>query len=227
MANSTMPVFSMQRGRLLSSVLAVEAENGLSRRSGTILAGSGALELGTVLGARLLGAITIAAKAGGNTGNGGLGASALGIEAKVGAYTITCVAAAANGGRFQVVDPDGYRLADATVGVAYAERQIGFTIADGATDYVVGDAFVLTVAAGDNKLVPLAPAAVDGTQRASDILLAPVTVAADADASAQMLTRQALVIESGLIWPAGITDAARAAALSRLARSFVFTTTAA
>jgi phage tail sheath protein FI len=49
----------------------------------------------------------------------------------------------ANGGVFSVVDPDGIALADATVGVAY-DGDIKFTIADGATDFIVGDGFDVT-----------------------------------------------------------------------------------
>jgi hypothetical protein len=52
----------------------------------------------------------------------------------------------ANGGVFSVVDPDGVALANATVGAAYNGAHIKFTIADGATDFVVGDGFNVTVA---------------------------------------------------------------------------------
>lgn len=81
--------------------------------------------------------------AGTNTGNGTIGTLTFGAKAKAGIYTLTCVTAAANGGTFSVVDPDGYRLADAKVGVAYASSHLGFTIADGAADFIVGDSFTI------------------------------------------------------------------------------------
>ncbi len=50
----------------------------------------------------------------------------------------------ANGGVFSVTDPDGVRLANATVGTLY-DGPVRFTIADGATDFAIGDGFNLTV----------------------------------------------------------------------------------
>lgn len=51
----------------------------------------------------------------------------------------------ANGGVFSVVDPDGMALANATVGAPYTGAHVKFTIADGATDYAIGDGFDVTV----------------------------------------------------------------------------------
>jgi len=50
-----------------------------------------------------------------------------------------------NAGVFSVTDPDGVALADATVGVPYGGSHIRFTIADGSTDFAVGDGFDVTV----------------------------------------------------------------------------------
>lgn len=230
MTTSSMPFYSTTRSALLSSVLAVEDINGLSRETGTLLAGSGsdrAMDLGTVIGCRLLGDITIGAKQGGNTGTGALGTASRGAHAKVGTYVVTCIETAANGGRFQVVDPDGYRLSDALVGVAYAGPQVNFTIADGGTDYVVGDGFAVTIAKGDGKWVQLDPEATDGSQLAHGVLTIPATAPDGADVPAQAVTRLATIIEAGLVWPAGISDQAKAAALARLEGKSVFTRTAA
>jgi len=224
MTTSTMTYFTAALEKRLGAVLAGEAPDGISRESATLLAGAGDLILGTVLGARLFGGLTLAAAAT-NTGNGAIASAALGVAAKVGTYTLTCVAAAANGGRFQVVDPDGYRLGDALVGTAYAGA-LSFTVGDGTTDWAVGDVLTLTIAAGDGKLVPLAPGAVDGTARAAAILLQNVSVGTT-DATAQVLVRLATVIETGLIWPDAITDTAKAAALSRLGQAHILTRTSA
>ena len=93
-----------------------------------------------------------AAKAGGNTGNGTIGSiTAAGASVGAGAYRATCYVAASNGGTFVVEDPNGNTIGVAVVGSAFTSDHIGFTIADGATDFVVGDAFVITV-------VPAVPA---------------------------------------------------------------------
>lgn len=90
--------------------------------------------------------VTRAAKFGGNTGTGlmTLASPAYGVGVKAGVYRVRAKTAAANGGVFSVVDPDGLVLDDATVGTAYT-GVVKFTIADGATDFVVGDGFDLTV----------------------------------------------------------------------------------
>lgn len=69
-------------------------------------------------------------------------------------FDITVVAAVpANGGKFSVYDPNGDRLADATVGDAYTGDHIRFTIADSGTDFAIGDGFNVTVTiTGGNAL---------------------------------------------------------------------------
>lgn len=216
-----MPVYGTQQRPSLSKVLAWEFEPAWrrSRKVLTILAGDGAnrsLLLGTVMGVRLFGAATVAAAVG-NTGDGSLSGVTLGDAAKTGTYTVTCVEAAADGGRFQVVDPDGLRLADAQVGAAYDQPQIGFALADGAADFVVGDAFTITVAAGDGKAVALDPTGTDGTQIADCILVEDVTAPDGVDAVAEAIWRDAVFGDRHLIWPDGITADEKAAALARLA----------
>ncbi len=94
-----------------------------------------------------------------------------GAKAQVGdVITVLASAADGNAGTFSVVAPDGRRLADATVAVAYANDEIGFTIADGATDFVVGDTFTVPVTAGSGKYVAADKAAVDGSATAVAVL---------------------------------------------------------
>ena len=94
--------------------------------------------------------VTQSAKFGGNTGTGlmTLAAPAAGVGVQAGTYRFRCKTAAANGGIFSAVGPDGTVLADATVGVAYT-GQVKFTIADGtgtgSADFVVGDGFDVVV----------------------------------------------------------------------------------
>lgn len=63
-------------------------------------------------------------------------------------WTLTCTAAAANGGTFSVVGSVSGAEADATVGVAYDNGLLKFTIGDGATDFIVGDTFSIPVTQG-------------------------------------------------------------------------------
>jgi len=78
------------------------------------------------------------------TGNGTVGTPTVTDNASIGTYTAICVTAQTNAGIFAVYDPKGARLADATVAVAYS-GQIGFTIADGSTDFIVGDTITFPV----------------------------------------------------------------------------------
>lgn len=102
------------------------------------------------LSSALAGTAEVAAKSGGNTGNGVFTIDALTpvlAGAKVGVYTVRCIAAAANGGTFRVEDPDGIVLGDVAVGATFAD-DIKFAIADGSADFVVGDGFDVTVSGG-------------------------------------------------------------------------------
>jgi hypothetical protein len=103
---------------------------------------TGVIDAGVAGGART-GAIVAD---GGNTGDGAPGAVTPGTAAIDGDYLLECVEAQANAGRFKVIDPNGERLDDLTVAVAYSNNHFGLTIADGATDFVVGDKFTITIA---------------------------------------------------------------------------------
>lgn len=134
--------------------------------------GAGTLVRGTVLGAITIGAATSAAKSGGNTGNGTLTLDVTtpkltGVQ--VGVYTVRCTAAASNSGTFRVTAPDGNVLGDVAVAATFS-NQIKFVIADGATDFIVGDGFDITVAAGSGNYIQSVKTAVDGSNVPSAIL---------------------------------------------------------
>lgn len=205
--------------RTLGRVLKGEILRSFTMASLVLLAGSGAersVDVGAVLGQRLLGSATGATVAGG-TGDGAIGSITRGIDCKDGEYWMTCIATAANGGRFQVVDPDGLRLPDALVGVAYVHPQIAFTISDGAADFAVGDQRKITVAAGDMKVVPIDFSAVDGTQYARAIAGKAATAPDGDDVPVLAIDWGALVDAGELLWPAGATTDQKTAALARLA----------
>lgn len=156
-------------------------------------------QAGDVLGLVGTGAATSAAKAGGNTGNGTMGAVTVGAAAKVGAYVLTITAAAANAGTFSLVDPDGVALANGTVAVAYSQGGLSFTLADGATDFIVGDGFVITTTSVPGKHAIYNNAATNGTQAAVGILAA-ATDASAGHTKAVMIARDAEVNAAQLGW---------------------------
>ena len=209
----------LNEGNYLGDIVKQEAEGRYSREAVIVLAGAGAarvLEIGSVLGRIAKGAATVAAVAG-NTGNGAAGAATLGAKAKTGAYTLTCITAVANGGVFKVEDPDGYRLAkDLTVAVAYLSDHINLTIADGAADFVVGDKFTVTVAAGNGKVKAIDFTALDGSQQAAGLLIAKVTAPSGVDTQGVAIVRDAVIAASKLAWPAGATSDQKTAACAQL-----------
>jgi len=125
----------------------------------TLVSGAGSLKRGTVLGKITKGAISSAAKSGGNTGNGDFGTLSLGAKAKVGVYTLK----ANTETTFTVINPDGICLADAMIGIAYA-GEIDFTIIAGEIAFVADDSFTVTVAAGSGKYKTVNSANTDGSQ---------------------------------------------------------------
>lgn len=145
------------------------------------------LTRGAVVGKITVGAATPAA-APGNTGNGTIGAVTTGANAKPGVYKVVIVEPAANAGAFIVEDPDGIIVGRGTVAVAFA-GPVNFTLADGATDFVAGDSFDITVAAGSGQWKRSVAAATDGSQRPLAILVG------DVDATAA--TKNAAVFRTG------------------------------
>ncbi len=193
----------------VSDVLKYEA-GGYSREVVTILSGSGALGIGVVLGQILVGAATAAAKAGGNTGNGTLTMDAttpVRPGAKVGVYTVRCIAAAANNGTFRITDPDGFVVGDVVMaaGAGAFDNDLKFALADGASDFIVGDGFDITVAAGSKKWKPHTSGAVDGSEVARAVLLHRVD-ATSADQQAVVVMRHAEVSALGLKWHASVNN---------------------
>lgn len=110
-------------------------------------------------GCTALGALTLAGTAqadAGNTGNGVLtmASPSVGAGVKEGVYRLVAIEPASDAGQFSIEDPDGVQIGVATVAVAY-DGVIKFTIADGGTDFVAGDAFSITVAASDGDTKPI------------------------------------------------------------------------
>lgn len=173
----------------------------------TLLSGQNLLR-GAVLGKVAVGAAVSAAKSGGNTGNGTLAmdvTTPVKNGAKVGVYTVRFVIAAANNGTFIVRDPDGNQIGTVVMaaGAGAFDDDLKFAIADGATDFSVGDGFDITVAAGSGRYVLSLAAATNGSQ-VPDLILAEDTDASAAD-KATVAYHAGQFIESALVLGAGQT----------------------
>lgn len=88
---------------------------------------------------------------GGNTGNGTVGSiTAYNGFTKTETITLTCVGVpGANQANFSVSGSVSGPLGIATVGVAFISNPISFTIADGTTDFVIGDSFTIATTAAN------------------------------------------------------------------------------
>jgi hypothetical protein len=182
----------------------------------TVTIDTGKLAAGTVLGRITKGAATGAAVAGNTGGSGAITASpAVGAGAKAGVYHAVCIEPATNAGKFLVTDPDGITLGVATVAVEFVGGGLTFTIAD-ATDFVSGDAFTVTVAAGSGKYVAFNQDAVDGSEIAAAILYDNVDATAG-DVKGVVYVRDCEVNGGEITWPADIEDAEKAVAVAQLA----------
>jgi len=197
----------------------------ISRENITIASGQGVLTVGTVLGKAPGGSASSAAKSGGNTGNGTLtldGTAPVLGDAEIGTYTVRCTAAASNGGTFEVQDTDGVVLGTVAVGATWSE-QIKFVIADGSSDFVVGDGFDITVTAVSSTYKKCVRTATDGSQVAAGILLDKVD-ATSAAQTAVATVRLAEVSRLGLVFDASFdTEARKNVAIAELAQSMVIT----
>ena len=156
------------------------------------------LAAGTVLGLLSSGAATATA-AGGNTGNGTMGAITVTSPAQVGDYTLTITAAAANAGTFSVTAPDGTTVGTGTVAVAFSEGGLAFTLADGATDFAVNDSFTISVTKVPGHHVTYDNGASDGSQTAVAILGA-YTDSTDGHTAVAVVARDYEAIGSLLGW---------------------------
>jgi len=74
---------------------------------------------------------------------------------------------------------------------------------------------VVGVITASGKVTQLAPAAADGSQTATGVLVFPVD-ATGADQPAVIVARHAICSDKGLVWPGGITGPQKTAAIAQL-----------
>jgi hypothetical protein len=149
-----------------------------------------------------------------STGDGALGTvtSTAGVQA--GDYVLTITAAQADAGVFQLVDPQGDVAGVGTVGTAFTGGGLSFTLADGATDFAVGDSFTITVESS-GLLAEWNPANTDGTDTVAGILFAGVD-ATSGNKRGVLVARKAVVTGGDLTYFDGVTDTDKAAAEEQL-----------
>jgi len=214
-----MPILTM--GRKAAGFILSEA-NGMRSRASEFLGASQDVKPGQPL-ARILAAAGIqvtSAAAAGNTGDGVLTLAdpAYSKAAKAGPYNVVCIAAAANGGRFKIDDPDGVEVGQVNVGAAF-NKAVKFTIADGAADFVVGDSFTITVDldAGGEILVAWDPTAADGSEVADCLPIYAHKTGVGEVIPIATFARDGEIQSQEIFWPAGATAEQKETALQQLA----------
>jgi hypothetical protein len=171
----TIPSFSSESS---PSVDALRAGEFPARTEDVTLISGQNLAAGAVLGQITLGAASSAAKAGGNTGNGTFVldvTTPVRVGAKPGVYALrVLVVHAVHDYSVQLEDPDGNSLGTQRLTGAGAsitiDDDIKGVLTDGSTDFIVGDGFDVTIAAGSGKWTLAVAAAVDGSAKAKRIL---------------------------------------------------------
>lgn len=179
-----------------------EAPGYRSREEVTVASGAN-LVPGTVLGKNTSSTVGSAAAATGNTGNGTVGSITAGLDTKEGTYTLRCIEADTDAGEFEVRNPDGALIGVSTVAVAFEHPELNFTIADGSTDFAVGDEFTIAVS-GTDQYAQLDQDAVTGISHFGGILYGHA-LAASANVDAVIIDSDAEVRGDDLTWPGDIT----------------------
>lgn len=175
---------------------------------------------GTVLGKTLVSGSAAAVAGASNTGNGTMGSITVSSHAKIGQYVLRITVASSNAGAFELLNANGSVVGTGNVASAFVGAGLAFTLADGSTDFAVGDTFVITVT-GTEKYKILENTASDGSAAfagiyigASNGLGIDTSVAATTDTTVLILERgPALVAKEGLTLGASINTAAEKAAL--------------
>jgi hypothetical protein len=119
---------------------------------------------------------------------------------------------------FDVMDPNGVMVDAGAVGTEFND-QIRFTIADGGTDFAVGDRFFVDVVREsdtDEIWGALDFAATDGLQSAAGILFTEIDVGTGSRRAVVFVRGPAVARSADLTWPAGATATQKASAVQQL-----------
>jgi len=204
---------SYTEGQHTAEFLISEANNTRSREKVAIAQGN-VLSAGSVVGQYTSDAAT--STPGTNTGDGVMGAITVNDKARMGDYIVTIDEAVADAGEFTVTDPLGDLVGIGTVGVLFdVGETIAFTLADGATDFIVGDTFTIAVTEVSGKYAELDPSASNGLEAAGGILYAGIDTT-EQGLDATIIVRDAEVGENDLQWGDAVTAEQQVTALTEL-----------
>ncbi len=179
---------ALTEGKRIGEYLLSEANGTYSRESVTFAAVTEAHPSGTIVAKIAKGTTATSAANAGNTGTGTMGTVTVTAGTKQGIYKLTITGEAANAGNFVVEAPDGKIVGTGKVATAFSKGGLAFTLAD-STDFVVGDGFTITVAAGSGKWAPYDDTHTNGTEDATGILYTPLEINTG-DQTAVVHTRQ-------------------------------------
>ena len=155
-----------------------------------VASGAGVLPRGRVLGRINVGTVpSTGTLVAGGAADGTCTVVTGGPDTIGGIYTLVCIAAATNGGTFELRSPLGIVLQTVAItggagGTAqFTTDQLNALITDGANDFDLADYFTVTIPAGSGKYQSVILAAVDGSAAARCVLLEAIDAsAADVDA---------------------------------------------
>ncbi|NWA24050.1 head decoration protein [Pseudomonas gingeri] len=200
----------------------VSLSNGHQSIDGVTLAGGhGRLQAGSVIGFTSETFTATGAAVTGNTGNGTMSGLAATAPAVAGIYTISMISdtefmvtnpngepVPALGG---TVDPEGGTVVTGpgTVGIVFNSKGIGFLIAAGATAFIAGDGFTITVTDTGGGWAPVTASSSGITQYG---LLYGGVDTTNGDTRATAVVRYAEVNMAELVWDTSLTAAQQNAA---------------
>lgn len=197
--------------------------NGHRSREIVTFASGAAILAGMVLGivSADIANAAIAAVAG-NTGNGtaAMNATPTAVGVRVGVYQAIFIEPASNLGTFEVFDPDGVSVGTGVVGTLFA-GPVRFTISDGATDFVSGDRFTITVGATVGKRKQLNLSGGDGSEVANSVAFDDYD-ATSADVVGVEMARSCELVLADLTFPAGISGPQKTTAIAQLAARGIY-----
>lgn len=147
----------------------------------------------------------------GNTGNFTCGTVTVAAGIQLGVYEIEFTAATA----FEVFLPNGQLLGTGATGSAFSTGGLGFTLTAGGTAAVAGDHAQITTAGPTGLWAPLNLQSAGGLEIAAAILFNE-TDASQGNTNVTIISRDAEVNASELIYPASVTTAEIAAIKGQL-----------
>lgn len=210
---------TLTEGQHAGEFIVSEAPGRRSREKVTVISGQN-LKAGAVLGQITIDPATITSTPdSGNTGDGAMGTVTAGAGVQAGRYRLVIIETITALGTFTVEDPNGVEIGQGDVAAAFS-GEIAFTLADGAADFIAGDAFSIDVAAGSLKHTEMDPANTDGSAKAVAVLWGAVD-ATGADKTGAAIVRDAEINKTQVVFFTGATQPQKDTAFDELSKAGV------